>query len=192
MQGSATQNVRQQAIFLRLRCLYCNYTKTEIIPKSHSWNGGTKVAPDCENKGYTVYVCNDCGATENRDFVDAIDHDHSIIIETVLPVCGTDGYIKYSCSRKGCSSTTVSAIKYVASDPNHHGDHGKPAPVCNNPEHKNYSGVDVKPGDAECNCTGNSIIIAPTEVKDGLEQYECEACGSRYYIILPASANKKD
>ena len=173
-------------------CTGCNYTKTEIIPKHHNWNGGTKVAPDCENQGYTLYVCNDCGANEKRDFVDALSHDYTIITSTVLPVCGTDGYIVYSCSRKGCTSSTEAVIKYVSTNPNHHGDHGKPAPVCNNPEHKNYSGVDVKPGEGECDCTGSSIISAPTQIKDGLEQYECEACGARYYVILPATANKND
>lgn len=173
-------------------CRYCNYTKTEIIPKSHNWNSGTKVAPDCENKGYTLYVCNDCGATEKYDFVDALSHDYSIIIEIVLPVCGVDGYSKRSCSRDGCSSILEEVIKYVSTNPNHHGDHGKPAPVCNNPEHKTYSGVDVKPGEAECDCTGSSIINPPTEVNVGLEQYECEACGSRYYVVLPALPTKED
>jgi DNA-directed RNA polymerase subunit RPC12/RpoP len=173
-------------------CPYCNYMETIIIPKYHDWAIVEIVAPACESEGYTIYVCNACGITENRDFVNALPHDHTKVIEIVLPVCGTDGYIRYGCNRAGCTSTVVEAIKYVFNNPDHHGDHGKPAPVCNNPDHKNYSGVDVKPGDGECDCTGTSIITSPTENKVGLQQYECEHCGARYYVVLPALSDKKD
>ena len=162
-------------------CSACNYVKEEIVPKHHNWDEGTKIAPDCEKQGYTVYVCKDCGEVENRDLVNALTHKYTVEIMTVLPICGTDGYIRYACSRKGCSSYCDETIKYFPGNPDHHGDHGKPAPVCNDPEHKN-----------ECDCIGDSIILAPTKDSTGLQQYKCEACGTRYYVVLPAITSEKE
>ena len=162
-------------------CSACNYVKEEIIPKHHNWNNGTKFYPDCEKQGYTMYVCQDCGEIENRDLVNALTHDYTIKVATVLPICGTDGYTRYACSRNGCNSYMDETIKYVANNPKHHGNHGKPAPVCTNLEHEN-----------ECDCTGDSIIIAPTQDSTGLQQYKCEACGTRYYVVLPALPKDED
>ena len=170
-------------------CLHCNYITTEIIPITHNWEETGKVTPpNCVDKGYTLYTCKICGTTEQRDLVDALGHNYTGEKDTVLPVCGMDGYgyYRYHCKNEGCDSYVDEVIEYNPFNCDHHGEHGNPVPVCTNPEHKTYSGVDVAPGKAECDCTGSSIIHAPTNNNVGFEQYECSNCGSRYYIVLPS------
>ena len=82
-------------------CSLCNATEGEALPHNFGENGDTQdcqnegcdvlnpnfhtcnfvatenvVAPTCTAQGYTVYECDgeNCNATENRDFVDALAH----------------------------------------------------------------------------------------------------------------------
>ena len=164
-------------------CTRCSYMKVDIIPM-HNWIVGETVPPTCDAEGYTPYTCTACGANEKRDIVAALNHDYTGEIETILPVCGKDGAIIQHCKNAGCDSyKELEAITYIATNPDHHGGHGKPATVCTNPAHKNYSGTDVEhPGNEKCDCVGDSIIRDQNGDVTGLEQYECESCGSRYHV----------
>lgn len=43
---------------------------------THAYVKGNSVAPDCENAGYTVHTCSDCGGSEKRDTVEATGHTY--------------------------------------------------------------------------------------------------------------------
>ena len=61
-------------------------------------------APTCTEQGYSTYKCIYCDETENRDFVEPLDHDY-IDHDALNPTCTETGWEAYqSCSR--CDYTT--------------------------------------------------------------------------------------
>ena len=46
-----------------------------------------------------------CGTTENRDYVDEIQHNYSIAGDVTDPTCSAEGYTTYSCSAGECGLT---------------------------------------------------------------------------------------
>lgn len=59
-------------------------TASGSVTVDHSWVKGNTVAPTCTEKGYTVYTCSVCGATENRDFVDGAHVPGAAVKENVV------------------------------------------------------------------------------------------------------------
>ena len=90
-------------------CSACGDTYTEDIPMvEKTWHKGNTVAPTCTEKGYTVYICDqDATLTENRDFVDALDHDWGEGVVTKAATCTEDGEKTFTCSRDGATKTEV-------------------------------------------------------------------------------------
>lgn len=90
-------------------CKDCGATRTEIIPLvEKTWHKGDTIAPTCNDKGYTIYVCNqDKNLTEKRDYVDALGHDWDAGAVTKEPTCDETGVKVYTCSRDGATKTEV-------------------------------------------------------------------------------------
>ena len=90
-------------------CKDCGATRTETIPLvEKTWHKGDTIAPTCNDKGYTIYVCNqDKNLTEKRDYVDALGHDWDAGVVTKEPTCDETGVKVYTCSRDGATKTEV-------------------------------------------------------------------------------------
>ena len=90
-------------------CSACGDIYTEDIPMvEKTWHKGDTVAPTCTEQGYTVYICDqDATLTENRDFVDALDHDWGEGVVTKAATCTEDGEKTFTCSRDGATKTEV-------------------------------------------------------------------------------------
>ena len=90
-------------------CKDCGATRTETIPLvEKTWHKGNTIAPTCDDKGYTIYVCNqDENLTEKRDYVDALGHDWDAGVVTKEPTCDETGVKVYTCSRDGATKTEV-------------------------------------------------------------------------------------
>ncbi|MCR5532213.1 MAG: hypothetical protein K6F26_10235 [Lachnospiraceae bacterium] len=80
-------------------CKVCDYNVKEPIKATgHNWVKVETVPATCQNQGYTIYKCSNCGATENRDIVPKTDnHD---LKESILkqPTCTTDGEKQVYCT----------------------------------------------------------------------------------------------
>ena len=78
-------------------CTVCGNVQvdTYVAATGHTFVAGTVVAPTCTAQGYTVYNCS-CGATENRDYVDAAGHSYNAVV--TAPTCTAKGYTTYTCS----------------------------------------------------------------------------------------------
>ena len=82
-------------------------------------------APTCTEQGYTTYKCIHCDATENRDFVDLLDHDY-IDHAAQAPTCTAIGWNAYqTCSR--CDYTSYEEKAALGHD---YIDHAAQAPTC--------------------------------------------------------------
>ena len=97
-------------------CIYgCGWYKEVILPATgHSFvrDEGSVVAPTCMNEGYTGYYCvNDgCNATEDRDFVPALEHSFEKTV--IAPTCDENGYTVYTCTV--CSESLMEYYKVDA------------------------------------------------------------------------------
>ena len=80
-------------------CTVCDYNVKETIKATgHNWTKVETVPATCQNQGYTIYKCSNCGATENRDIVPKTDnHD---LKESILkqPTCTADGEKQVYCT----------------------------------------------------------------------------------------------
>ena len=91
----------------RMYCPFCNYITDEAVaPKlAHKFTVFVKtVAPTCTEKGYDVYKCADCDATENRNETAATGH--SYVATVIAPTCLTmKGWTEHKCSTCGDTYT---------------------------------------------------------------------------------------
>lgn len=121
-------------------CARCNeierdnnhtFESGEFDPNNHNYVFERTVDPWCETQGYDIYRCSRCGDTQNRNFVDALNHiwgawesisstqhkrvcerdanhseteNHDMqLIETIAPTCEAIGYEVWTCSVCGYS-----------------------------------------------------------------------------------------
>lgn len=71
-------------------------TKPEETQPAHQHNFSivwTKVNPTCTAHGYTIYICDGCTQTENRDFVEPIGHEYIVYKQ--------EGYETHWCANCG-------------------------------------------------------------------------------------------
>ena len=91
----------------RMYCPYCNYITDEAIAEklAHKFTVFVEtVAPTCTAKGYDVYNCADCDATENRNETAATGH--SYVATVIAPTCLTmKGWTEHKCSACGDTYT---------------------------------------------------------------------------------------
>ena len=63
----------------------------------HKFEVSEVVAPTCEEKGYTVYVCTVCGDEKTDDFKDVVPHAYEVV-ETFEATCTENGYVIKVCA----------------------------------------------------------------------------------------------
>ena len=77
---------------------------------------GVVTAPTCTEKGYTTYVCDECGASYTTEYVDALGHawceDTTGCADCVYtaPTCTESGSIVRSCIHDGCDEIHTDVI----------------------------------------------------------------------------------
>ena len=78
-----------------LRCF------NSVEPCSEHFYNKKITASTCDSRGYTTYICNNCGYTYKSDYTSELGHKY-IFTKTVAPTCTAQGYDLYTCSV--CSS----------------------------------------------------------------------------------------
>lgn len=59
--------------------MVCRNDDSHSYEEGHEWSYQDKILPTCTTEGYTIYKCGKCQATQNRDYVPALDHDYTWI-----------------------------------------------------------------------------------------------------------------
>ncbi len=62
-----------------------------VNAKDHSFDNGVVVEPTCGHQGYTLYTCLECGGTEKKNFVAALEHTYGEWKTTKEPKCDSKG-----------------------------------------------------------------------------------------------------
>ena len=136
------------------------------------------IPPSCGDRGYTVFVCNDCSFSFESDFV--APAPHTLMSTTVAPTCLEGGYTLNTCST--CDYSYIS-------DPIPKKDHKITsvtiAPTCTT------NGYTLREC-LECGYTSNLNLVspvpheftttkvAPTCEKEGYTVYSCKNCKFEY------------
>lgn len=91
-------------------CSECNDKKTTIIPaKGHNYED-TIVAPTCDNNGYTLHKCRECGFSYKDREIEKLAHNYKSNI-TKEATCTSEGIREYVCEFCGNSYTQSIAKK---------------------------------------------------------------------------------
>ena len=164
-------------------CSACGEIDEEIIPmlgKKHDYEA-VVVPPTCTEKGYTEYICKECGDTYQDDFTEMIPHDFDAVVTE--PTCTEKGYTTFTCS----VCELIEKDEYV--DAVGH-DHSGPGATCNAPQTCLTCGEII----AEMTVhAANWEIVAklePTCVTPGHESYIfCNLCQvyAKEKVDLPAT-----
>ena len=173
-------------------CSACGDTYTEDIPMvEKTWHKGDTVAPTCTEQGYTVYICDqDATLTENRDFVDALDHDWGEGVVTKAATCTEDGEKTFTCSRDGATKTEViPAVGHKWDD----GTVTTPA-TCEASGVKTYKCLNdgcTETKTEEIAALGHNyddgvVTTKPTYTENGVKTFTCHNCGDTYTESIPA------
>ncbi|MBQ8029316.1 MAG: hypothetical protein IJ262_07940 [Clostridia bacterium] len=72
---------------------------TVLAAKGHNVSAGAKVEATCEGIGYTLYECSACDFNYIEMNSVALNHDYSVLVDTVEATCKNDGYEIYKCAR---------------------------------------------------------------------------------------------
>ena len=181
------------------KCKDCGETRTEEIPSlDKTYHILQVVAPTCTEQGYTVYICDqDATLTENRDFVDALDHDWGEGVVTKAATCTEDGEKTFTCSRDGATKTEV--IQAVG----HKWDDGTittPA-TCEASGVKTYKCLNdgcTETKTEEIAALGHNyddgvVTKAATCTEDGVKTFTCQNDKSHTYTeVIPATGHDYD
>ena len=172
-------------------CSACGDTYTEDIPMvEKTWHKGDTVAPTCTEQGYTVYICDqDATLTENRDFVDALDHDWGEGVVTKAATCTEDGVKTFTCQNDK-SHTYTEVIPATGHDYDDgvvttkptYTENGVKTFTCHN------CGDTYTESIPALGYTYNETVVAPTCTEDGYTMHECveDATKSFKDHIVPA------
>ena len=172
-------------------CSACGDTYTEDIPMvEKTWHKGDTVAPTCTEQGYTVYICDqDATLTENRDFVDALDHDWGEGVVTKAATCTEDGVKTFTCHNDK-SHTYTEVIPATGHDYDDgvvttkptYTENGVKTFTCHN------CGDTYTESIPALGYTYNETVVAPTCTEDGYTMHECveDATKSFKDNIVPA------
>lgn len=163
-------------------CLECG-SKVEAS-QAHSNALSRKVEPTCDSRGYSVYVCSECGTTTKSDYAAALGHDYVKGI-TVEPTCSSVGYTIFSCSR--CSDEykeyapqgehVYDESKTVVEAPTctHYGKTVKHCSICDEDIVTDYSAPLGHKADSS-----KDVVVAPTCLEEGYTSRVCSTCGETF------------
>ena len=181
------------------KCKDCGETRTEEIPSlDKTYHILQVVAPTCTEQGYTVYICDqDATLTENRDFVDALDHDWGEGVVTKAATCTEDGEKTFTCSRDGATKTEViPAVGHKWDD----GTVTTPA-TCEASGVKTYKCLNdgcTETKTEEIAALGHNyddgvVTKAATCTEDGVKTFTCQNDKSHTYTeVIPATGHDYD
>lgn len=134
--------------------------------------------PTCDQKGYTYYVCKDCGYSFEADFIAPLGH--KMTSSVVAPTCDKEGYTSHHCSICGIDD------KDNYTRPTGHNYTEKViAPTCDDIGYTEYTCTDcsfAKISDYK-NPTGHDYsknYIRPNLEKTGYTEYTCTICNSEH------------
>lgn len=163
-------------------CLECG-SKVEAS-QPHSDKLSRKVEPTCESRGYSVYVCSECGTTSKTDYVAALGHDY-VKGMTVEPTCSSVGYTVFSCSRcsdeykeyapQGEHAYDESKTAVVAPTCTHYGKTVKHCSICDKDITTDWSAPL-----GHIPSSGKDVVVAPTCLEEGYTSHLCSTCGETY------------
>ncbi len=164
------------------KCLECGMI---ISPTAEHENQLRRtVAPTCLNKGYSVYICKNCGTVSQNDFVNALGHDYQKG-EEVAPSCSSVGYTEFVCSRcEDSYKQYLPSLEHqfeessaVVTPPTctHYGTVSKHCSTCGQDFVTEYT---APLGHAAT--PGKDKVIAPTCTKEGHTEHLCSTCGESY------------
>ena len=164
-------------------CTVCGaVTATVTVPATgnHSWDEGKVYPASCESQGYTHYTCTVCGLTDDRDYVDKLNHVYydldengdikydedgkpvMNVVSSKPATCLSDGYIIYACIYCEQRYTeTIAAINPAK------GDHTWI---------ENTDATDTSVTDAQKK-EGWTTVEEPTCLKAGVMERTCQLCG---------------
>ena len=148
-------------------CENCDYTTFAEIPATGIHNHIVfvqTISAGCTEQGYTVYKCEHCDSTENRDYTNVLGHN-VVIDPAVDPTCTEPGWTMGThcdrCGMVGFAQTEIPTIdhSYV--------DHEAKVPTCTEPGWEAYQTCE--------NCDYNTCveIFADHNFVDG----SCSGCG---------------
>ena len=153
----------------------------EVIPPEnceHHICEKTPSAPTCDVKGFTTYVCIECGYSFEADFIAPLGHQFTS--EIVAPTCDTEGYTSHYCSTCGIEDRdnyvrpTGHSFKETVTEP-----------TCDD---LGYTVFDCE----KCNFSMTSNYVEPTGhtytkeyirpnfENTGHTKYTCETCNSEH------------
>lgn len=69
----------------------------------HSWKTSDKIAPTCQERGYTFVICEYCLVGYRTDFKAALGHDYKEVHSAAD--CITPAGTTFTCQREGCGDT---------------------------------------------------------------------------------------
>ena len=118
------------------------------------------IDPTCEDEGYTLYICEECGDEYEDDYVDALGHNYAVA-EVVDPTCEDEGYTIYICEE--CDDEYED--DYV--DALGHSFERGECTVCGE-------------ADPDCDHRYRAEEFNPTCEDEGYTSYTCEKCGHWY------------
>ncbi len=167
-----------------------------LFSSGHNY-GSVVIAPSCDENGYTLYTCSNCGDTYTDTEVEATGHSYDTVV--TAPTCFADGYTTYTCSVCGDSyiDDVIPASHAYTSE--------VIAPTCTKVGYVEYSCSacgDVYHED-EVEALGHDFVAAinpATCTEDGAAIYTCQRAncdhgidvnghGFGYVEILPATGH---
>lgn len=177
-------------------CENCDYTTYTEIPATgiHNYIVFVQtISASCTEQGYTVYKCEQCDSTENRDYTNVLGHN-VVIDPAVDPTCTEPGWTTGThcdrCGMVGFAQTEIPATghSYV--------DHEAKTPTCTESgwaayqtcENCDYTTYE------EITATGHDYVDheakTPTCTEVGWETYQtCENCDHSTYVEIPANGH---
>lgn len=99
----------------RIKCLYCSFEETEVIPApGHLWGSwSVTLSPTCCQEGEKTRVCGVCGRTE-KDSLPVKEHEFGEWALVQPPSCGQAGEEARSCALCGSRETRpLAALEHV-------------------------------------------------------------------------------
>jgi len=184
----------------------CSVCKAEtgkvVIPATgtaHTWTayGGKKEATCTEGGWEKTEICKDCGTVNYINKTEKLGHDFSILKNSGLPTCHTEGYEIYGCSR--CTATDT--VK-VAKLPHNFADSqwktrlaasctsgGVEYRECTMP---GCTAEETRTTEAKGHVMGNPTWIkAPTCTEDGEGIKKCFNCSKEETVVIDALGHDK-
>ncbi len=175
------------------------------IAVGHTYTTNT-VDATCEDIGYTVYTCNDCGCIFVRDYVAPAGHD-KILVSHTAATCEEPGKTKYHCNKCNADyEVTEAAEPALQHKPTIAAGDEKADPTCRklpSGEYEVHDGHTAKVTCERCNqvlqepqtiqahqfAVDNANSVKPDCTTEGKNHLVCSICGFVKDEVVPATGH---